>query len=131
MKVVGTSAGGDPTGTVTFTLFGPFSTQPTDSSSCSNGAPVAGTSTVTIPSGKFVSHVGYVTAGIDVPAVSADPTAVGSRWYAWGATFAPATTDTAYTAASLGCSAEQVNVQYAAGSGGELPSSLFTSLSSE
>jgi hypothetical protein len=107
---------GTPSGNVTFTLYGPFTSQ--NSVSCS-GPPIAGSTTVMASAEGYDSNGnGFWTANIDVPATNGS---TGSNiWYAWGASFTP--TNSNYASGSLGCTSEEVNVQYGSGSGFSLPS---------
>jgi hypothetical protein len=102
------SVAGTPSGSMAFTLYGPFSAAPTAAACSSATAPVAATETVPAGSEKFDSSgTGYWTADVDVPATGGT-----NVWYAWGSSFTPANSN--YAAGALACTSEMVNVQYAA-----------------
>ena len=111
---------GQPSGNVTFDLFGPFTSQ--DAVSCATTNVVSG-SEQTIPAASETfdtSGNGYWTVNEDIPA-----TGSGSVWYAWGASFTA--TNTNYMDGSLGCTAEEVNVNYGPGSGFSPPGNVHFS----
>jgi hypothetical protein len=109
---------GKPTGAVTFSLFGPFTSAP---ASCSGPA----LKTVTkLPADETydASGNGFWTAQVDVPATIASGQSLANPnnvWYAWGASFDPTVSggNSNYASGSLGCTAELVELSYGTGSG--------------
>jgi hypothetical protein len=105
---------GQPAGDVTFDLYGPFTSQGAVACTAANIVP-GSEKTITVTNETYDSGGnGDWTVNEDIPA-----TGSGSVWYAWGASFASnnAGGNTNYANGSLGCSAEEVNLNYAPGSG--------------
>jgi hypothetical protein len=111
---------GQPAGNVTFDLYGPFTSQ--SAISCASANIVSGSEQTIAAANETYDAAGngYWTVNEDIPA-----TGSGSVWYAWGSSFTP--TNTNYAGGSLGCTAEEVNVNYAPGSGFTPPGNVHFS----